>query len=494
MGPNTLTWLAVILIAVGFGYLFDPDERTKPSSAPIDVFNGLARFANKPLDGLSFALGYNVCLDAIVRAGDVLDLPADGDIQAMDLPKLDTANDVKATFMHFFANGAAGERSCAPAVLESMVATAQTSPTLRKSLGGNAALMARRLAAYAPTAKRILLGGPVGPDAAALLPPSVSLASPPAPSDEVHLILEYAHGEALGGAAAPRANRFIVTADEANADAGAMLATIAAADGAPGGVDSLTVAGLHMLEPLPAAQREAALASVAGALGGRSVRAPVHIELASCADPSFVRAIAASLFPLASSVGFNEQEGAFLYEALGGAYGNATGPVPGPRSDVASTAPVPASVAGLLRFLLEAHPSLSRLHYHSLAFHVLAYRSEAAGTTWRGNAGAVAAGSVAATTEACGFAHARDATADRIRLIAPLRFSTADPRGTPTAGGDESELTSASPVASWAWRSAVGPVGFRLAPVAVCVDPRSTVGLGDAVSATGLAADVTKMR
>ena len=493
---NAAAYAAVLAIALAFGALFDPDARAA-SGAPLDVFAGLARSAGVPLKGLSFALGSNVCLDSIVQAAHVLGLPPDGPPPpAADLPALASADDVRAAFLHFFAAGAAAERSAAAPVLDGFVAAAQRAPSLRNSLGGNAALMARRLAAVAPAAKAILLGGHVGPGAAALLPRAVTLASPAASADEVHLILEYSRGETLAGVAAPRANRFIVTADAANSDAAAMLATIAAADALPGGVDSLTVAGLHMLEPLPAAARTRSLAAIAAALAARRVRAPVHIELASCADAGFVAELARLLFPLAASVGFNEQEGAFLYEALGGAWGGGGGgdDMPSRGAVASATAPQPVAVARLLRFLFEAFPDggPSRLHFHSLAFHVVGYRKAAVGSTWRGTVGAVAAGSVAATTQACGLDSPKDATAaDALSLLAPGSFSVADPRGGGGGGGHTAALSSATPVASWLWESAQGPLAFRLAPVAVCAAPRSTVGLGDAISATALAADTT---
>lgn len=480
---GAVAYALVLALSVAFGVLLDPDAGGgAPTTEASAVFAALAKRANAPAPGLSFALGYNVCLDAIARAADVLALPEAG-VPGADAALLRSVPDVQAAFTHFFAGGAAAERATTPAVMAQLVAAAEAAPGLRKSLGGNAALMARRLAAVAPGAA-VVLGGHVGPDAAALLPPSVALAAPAAPTDEVHLILEYSRGEVLGGVPAPRANRFIVTADAANTRVGALLATIAAADAAR--ADSLTIAGLHMLEPLPADARRAALAEVAAALRGRNGSYSVHVELASCADAGYVRELADALFPLAHSLGFNEQEAAFVYTALGGPGGAVT------AAAVAASRPAPAAVAALLRWLLEAYPSsLTRLHFHSLAFHVVAYRKAAVGVAWRGNAGAVAAGAAAATTEACGVP-ADGVTPAHVSLLADAVFTADDPRagGTGAPAGATHSLSSATPVASWLWGSAVGPVAFRLAPVAVCARPASTVGLGDAVSATGLAADV----
>lgn len=85
----------------------------------------------------------------------------------------------------------------------------------------------------------------------------------------------------MGGPAAPRANRFIVTADVANLNADAMVAAADDSGDPSSPVDALVVAGLHMLEPLPPAQRTASLRRIAAALAARKRRAPVHVELAS---------------------------------------------------------------------------------------------------------------------------------------------------------------------------------------------------------------------
>ena len=222
----------------------------------------------------------------------------------------------------------------------------------------------------------------------------------------MHLILEYGAGETgPGGAVAPRANRFILTAaGERSADA--LVSLVRAGDAEA--VDVLVVAGLLMLEPLEVRARARALAAVAAALRARHAPSSVHIELASCADAAFVRAVAESLFPLADSVGFNEQEAAGLYEALAGGW-PAEG---GGRGAVAGAAPAAAAVADLLRDLFERVPALSRLHFHSLAFPVLAYSGRAAAATggnatagggvkrWRATSAVAAAGAVTPAAKA----------------------------------------------------------------------------------------------
>lgn len=224
---------------------------------------------------------------------------------------LSSATDAEETLLYFHHQGRAAERTADPAVLASLVAAADATPEVRRSLGGNAALMANRLAKVLPRrpdgGAAVLLSGHVGPSAATLLHPGVSPVLPKADSDAVHLVLEvggtpcavprcalaygrptalplqYGAGEALspGGEPAPIANRFIITADVANLDSGAIAEAAEAAGARASGVDVLVVAGLHMLEPLEPALRTESIRRIASALAARKRRAPVHIELAS---------------------------------------------------------------------------------------------------------------------------------------------------------------------------------------------------------------------
>ena len=185
------------------------------------------------------------------------------------------------------------------------------------------------------------------------------------------------------------------------------------------------------------------------------------------------------------------------------------------------------------------------------------------GQLWREGAASVAAGAVAAATEACRVSQPSLLGPADVKVVGPLRISTADPLALPptpsaldvlraeileaaveallrtharlsivipkavalvertangaylaatkvgaalrrfvpaaamanetvTAGAAAfATLTARRPVASWEWEGGGdgSSVRFFLAPVPVCVAPRGTVGLGDAISASGLAAD-----
>jgi ADP-dependent glucokinase len=512
---NTLVYLIVVVFAGAFGTLYRPEL-----ARPAQLLAALSAASATPAPGLVVGLGTNVCVDLIVPARDVLTgLPSGA--RAADVSVVSTLEDAQSVFLHHFEAGAAGERSCREAaVLDALVATADASAHARRSLGGNAALMARKLATLGV---EVVLGGHIGPAAAALLPssvrvahdaaasssssskPAVTSAAPPtasSPTDEVHLILEYGLGETLAGRTASRANRFILTADLANSDPVGSLRSVVTAS-ADAHAHALVVAGLHMLEPLPDAVRRARLAEIADILrrgaSSSSSTSSVHIELASSGDAGWTKLVAETLFPLADSVGFNEVEGAFLYESLGGEYGE--GKAVKAREELVTTSSLRiVAVASLLRVLLDAHPHLTRIHFHSLAVHVIAHAAPAdagAKGLWRDAAGAVAAGASTATTEACGRVSVASlvATPEALFTVSPSLVNVADPRrGTKQV---TQSLSPSHPVATWEWAAepetdgaGARTVSFALAPVAACRHPASTVGLGDAISAAGLAADV----
>lgn len=135
-------------------------------------------------------------------------------------------------------------------------------------------------------------------------------------------------------------------------------------------------------------------------------------------------------------------------------------------------------VADILLWVLEHHgrsdPSseadLTRVHFHTLAYHILA----TVDGYWGNQAAAVMAGARVASTQACGLS-----TVDvgKVELKAPAEFhsSAGEPR-------EKLSLDPAEPVTVWQR----GNVTFFMTPVLICKQPLRTVGLGDAISAEGL--------
>lgn len=172
---------------------------------------------------------------------------------------------------------------------------------------------------------------------------------------------------------------------------------------------------------------------------------------------------------MVNSIGLNEQELLFLSQA--GA---------GPHSELASWDGMPdvGRVSDILLWVLERHgrvdpeseADLTRIHFHTLAYHILV----TVDGHWGNQVAAVAAGARVAGSQACGL-ESIDPT--KVALRAPRDFysSYSEPRESLT-------LDLAMPVTVYRR----GNVSFYMTPVLVCKQPLRTVGLGDAISAEGL--------
>lgn len=135
-------------------------------------------------------------------------------------------------------------------------------------------------------------------------------------------------------------------------------------------------------------------------------------------------------------------------------------------------------VADILLWVLEQHgrsdPSseadLTRIHFHTLAYHILA----TVDGYWGNQAAAVMAGARVASTQACGL---QSVDVAKVELKAPAEFHSShdEPR-------QKLSLDPAQPVTVWQR----GNVTFFMTPVLICKQPLRTVGLGDAISAEGL--------
>lgn len=175
------------------------------------------------------------------------------------------------------------------------------------------------------------------------------------------------------------------------------------------------------------------------------------------------------VMPIVSSIGLNEQELLFLAQAGDG-----------PHADLPSWKGVPdvGRVSDILLWILEQYgridPSseadLTRIHFHTLAYHILA----TVDGYWGNQAAAVVAGARVASTQACGL---QSIDVSKVELKAPLEFHSShlDPKV-------KLSLNPAKPVTVWRH----GNITFHLTPVLVCKQPLRTVGLGDAISAEGL--------
>ena len=169
-----------------------------------------------------------------------------------------------------------------------------------------------------------------------------------------------------------------------------------------------------------------------------------------------------------TALGLNEQELSFASHAL-----------KGPHSDLFKEEGQPSihKVTDIIVWILQnfgrsadhsEQMSLTRVHFHSLTYHII-------GTipgTWQNVPSAVAAGTRMAGQQACDT-----------DILNPNDMELRIPRRFKLFSGDDARLFDPeSPVISFTHKG----FEFSFSPVLVCKVPLKTVGLGDAISATGL--------
>lgn len=174
------------------------------------------------------------------------------------------------------------------------------------------------------------------------------------------------------------------------------------------------------------------------------------------------------VLPQITSLGLNEQELAFASIAMGG-----------PHSKLLENSegqPIIHVMSDVIQWLLNtfgkssSRPDsrLTRVHFHSLTYHIVgAHKSQ-----WGNVRSAAMAGSRIAGLQACDV---EDSDPDLVDLKIPLEFQL-------HSGDTQRKFDATSPAYSWT----LGDFHFVFSPVLVCKHPEKTVGLGDAISATGL--------
>ncbi|KAE8629052.1 hypothetical protein XENTR_v10000339 [Xenopus tropicalis] len=360
--------------------------------------------------------------------------------------------------------GAAAERFYSDAISFAHISrTASQDPRAQHFVGGNAALIAQRLAANPDL--EVLLCGPVGPKLHELLDERVYV--PPASlqeQDEYHLILEYKAGEQWGSTRAPAASRFIFSHDLSNGAMTSLEVLLSSLEVFQPKL--LVLSGLHMMEGLSKDAREGRLREAAASMSEVPSDILIHLELASMTDGDLMRGIIyQQVFPFISSLGLNEQELLFLSQSASG-----------PHSSISAWSGIPevGIVSDILFWILKGSENgastLTRVHFHTLAYHILA----TVDGFWGNQVSAVAAGARVASTQACA---SKTINANRVTLKTPLEFSTSQEQA-----GSRVRVSAQEPVAVWSREG----VTFHFTPVLICKDPVRTVGLGDAISAEGL--------
>ncbi|XP_034005095.1 ADP-dependent glucokinase isoform X2 [Trematomus bernacchii] len=413
------------------------------------------------------AVGVNACVDVVVSGVGLLQALAVDPGSGLNHEVLHSKEDLKEAFIHYMERGAAAERFFSDSeVFQRIARAAAEYPGAKLYVGGNAALIAQKLATYPDLV--VLLCGPIGPKLHEMLDEQIMV--PPGSiqeTDEYHLILEYKAGEQWGSTQAPQANRFIFSHDVSNGEMSSLETFVESLEEFD--PELVVLSGLHMMEGQGRELWEDRLKEAVLAISEIPRDIPIHLELASMTDKDYMNSIMQEVMPIVSSIGLNEQELLFLSQAG-----------EGPHAEMVAWKGIPdvGRVSDILLWILEQHgriePSseadLTRVHFHTLAYHILA----TVDGYWGNQASAVMAGARVASSQACGL---QAVDPSKVELKAPLEFysSHAEPR-------EQLSLIPEQPVTVWRR----GNVTFHLTAVLVCRQPLRTVGLGDAISAEGL--------
>ncbi|XP_036449553.1 ADP-dependent glucokinase [Colossoma macropomum] len=416
------------------------------------------------------AIGFGGCVDIIVDGVTLLNKIG---LQPTDQPLhhdyIENAEQLAQSFAYFFAPGAASERFVMNDTLFSqLVEASRELPGNRWSVGGNAPVMAGRMASEGCD---VLLGGSFSPDFNDVLSQHITVAGNTVEEPDIHLILEYPSGATWGQYTSRRANRYIVHSDDHNPYLDSMEEfEMRLQSFKP---DLLVVGGLQMMDNFPFKQgeREALLSRLAWILSSASPQTSVHFEMASFVDEGLMSDLLEFVLPHADSLGMNEQELPNLLSLFRGSNLTVLSD-PNPR-----VATVLDQMRELYRLVNQRHKEaatgrpLTRLHVHTLAFQAMIVTH---GSQWKNTMSAVAKASLTANRHVCGSA---DIDTSKARLIMDESFSVSR-----REGSQRIPLQESRPVSCWT----EDDYEICVAPVLVCTEVYQTAGGGDNISAAGL--------
>ncbi|XP_056112117.1 ADP-dependent glucokinase [Rhinichthys klamathensis goyatoka] len=462
--------LAVVLVAYWFR---SPDGSVLDERLDV-LLSSLLRAERKVgMDGVSrprVAIGFGGCVDIIVDGVTLLNKIG---LKATDQPLhhdyIENAEQLAQSFAYFFSPGAASERFVMNDTLFSeLVEASRELPGNRWSIGGNAPVMASRMALEGCD---VLLGGSFSIDFTDILSQRITVAGNTVDEPDIHLILEYPTGATWGPYTSRRANRYIVHSDDHNPYLDSMEQFQEKLnDFNP---DLLVVGGLQMMDnfPFKKGEREALLGRLAQMLSSASPQTAVHFEMASFVDESLMSDLLEFVLPHADSLGMNEQELPNLLSLFRGSNLTVLSD-PNPR-----VATVLDQMRELYRLVNQRHREagtgrpLTRLHVHTLAFQAIIVKR---GSQWKNTMSATAKASLTANRHVCG---SPDIDLSKARLIMDESFSISR-----REGSQRIPLQESRPVSCW------DEDGYEIcvAPVLVCTEVYQTAGGGDNISAAGL--------
>ena len=463
------------------------------------------------------AVAYGVCVDAVVPAALALAaLGVDGKapIAAVHHAGIASVQQLAETLAYFLSRGAAGERFVPSrevfgALTAAVDGLEKVAGGTTYNLGGNAGVIGGRLGRLGGA---VLLGARVSEKAMGVAPaPPRSMKVAPGVMgegfvDDIHVILEWQVGEEWGGHVSPRANRFAVHSDLEMPQLQSLQGFNQQLKGFGGSM--LVLGGFQVMDGVdyePPERRQQLLAEVAA--GARAFSAQrggnrVHLELASFADNAFIGDLQTHLFPEVHSMGMNEQELHTLHSFL----------LSGEVSLASEARPRVAESLDKLRDIFAQAtakaPKLQRLHLHTLGAQFIVQScapdprnvQSKYSCDWPRMRSAAALASLSATKYTCAD---DDASAIELTPFDGFDFDNSSTFllldgsfSSSLKDGDRRKVsfTASEPTACWVEGDKrdgdEDELHFCVAPQLVCRKPTRTIGAGDVITASGLAAQL----
>ncbi|VDO25993.1 unnamed protein product [Onchocerca flexuosa] len=239
--------------------------------------------------------------------------------------------------------------------------------------------------------------------------------------------------------------------------------------------DLVILAGVHLLQNQNKEMRMEKLRLIKRSLLQIEHNIPIHFQVGNVGNPDHVAELLNRIVPHVDSLGLNEQELALLSNV-----GN------GPHTNLYPTFPGAIhvhKVVEMLYWLITkfGHDSsdpqsknykyrLSRIHFHSLTFHLMVYK----GADWSNLAAGLVAGAKVAALQSCKITNDFD--------MDNLELRTSKAQLLDKEIGKQYVFEPQRPLASWMRNDVI----FIYTPALICKFPTRTVGIGDSVSTAGL--------
>ncbi|KAF1318770.1 Adp-dependent glucokinase-like, partial [Globisporangium splendens] len=414
--------------------------------------------------------------------------------------RIGSLRDLQESFAFYFSNGAAAEQSMSsPEQFREVVKFANEIDGVKHKVGGNAATMADRAALEGCD---VLLGAGIGKEMRKHFNSNIQLVGhlEDHEHEDVHLVLEYAKGDEFRGHVTPRANRYYLNHDIYNARLSVLEEFEQALDAFH--PDLVVIGGLQLMEVETDEERRLTrLTKLSEVLQNLFLKqVPSHYEFAAVSDFTLFDDTVRLVLPWVDSIGLNEQELYILHHYLvTGEEGMATNSRP-------TVAQISEQLHDVIQFAARAQRAfqhngndsggkkataeqlalaqLSRIHFHTLQFHIICQKQD---TMWEDPTAALIQSALMSSKLACGKntsnpqtmrpAAEMEVDPERVELLLGRQILVSKQQSLKVG------IDPFSPVITWH----EADFQCHLVPMLACKKPDHTAGLGDNISGTGMA-------